>query len=82
MQQIIARLEKAGLRIPEPELKRVPSGFDGDLEQAPLLRHKSLTAWCDHPGGPTDASGPDFIGVCKKQFNQVKPLMDWCLDGN
>ena len=40
-------LTNKGARISEPELKRLPKGFDADHRHGPLLRRKSLAVWMD-----------------------------------
>ncbi len=76
----LERMRKAGMRTREPELKRVPSGFDPDLPQADLLRHKGLTAWLDMPGGPTDATEPDIVKTSIAGFKKLQPLFNWLND--
>lgn len=51
--RMLAGLEAAGVRIGEPELKRVPAPYAPDHPQAPLLRRKGLTAWIDGPDTET-----------------------------
>ncbi len=71
------KMRKAGIRIRDPELKRIPSGFDADLPQADLLRHKGLTAWLDLPGGPAAAAKPSIVGASAAGFKTLKPLFVW-----
>ncbi len=73
----IDKMRKAGMRIREPELKRIPSGFDAELPQAELLRHKGLTAWADLPGGPAAATKPDIVAASLAGFKQLQPLFVW-----
>ena len=70
-------MRKAGMRTREPALQRVPSGFDPDLPQADLLRHKGLTAWLDLPGGPGAAVKPDIVRTSMAGFKKLRPLFDW-----
>ena len=73
----LEKMRKAGIRIREPELKRVPSGFDADLPHAELLRHKGLTAWMDLPGGPAAAAKPTIVSASAAGFKTLKPLFAW-----
>ena len=40
-------LQAKGVRVSEPELKRVPAGFDKDHPHGEALRRKGFSAWCD-----------------------------------
>lgn len=71
------KMRAAGIRIRDPELKRVPSGFAADLPQADLLRHKGLTAWADHPGGPAAAAKPDIVKTSVDTYKTLKPVFTW-----
>lgn len=62
--QLLRRLGADGVRIDEPELKRVPAPYQPDHARATLLRRKGLTAWIDCPetgvalgdGGPASCA--------------------------
>jgi len=71
------QMRNAGIRVREPELKRVPSGFSSDLAHADLLRHKGLTAWADLPGGPAAAAKPTIVTASLSEFKKLKPLVVW-----
>ncbi len=73
--KLLARLEKDGVRLGEPELKRVPSGFDKDHPRGDLLRRKGLAGWVDFKS-PGDALGPDMVPACVQGFRRLKPLFD------
>ncbi len=73
---LLAGLTKKGIRLSEPELKRVPRGYDPDLDYSPLLRHKSLTAWRDITGTDT-ATRAGLIRRSMEEFCNLKPLVDW-----
>lgn len=70
------RLRGAGIRIGDPELKRVPRGFDPDHAQADLLRRKGLSAWKDF-ADPAVATRPDWMDTCLSGFRQLRPVYDW-----
>lgn len=72
----LEELAEQGLRIGEPDLKRVPPGYDKNHERAALLRHKSLTVWQDYPDA--DAALQDgLIDECLSCFRRIKPVFDW-----
>ena len=74
--QTLKTLTDEGFRIPEPELKRIPPGFDKDHPAGDLLRRKGLAGWYDFP----DTKPPTSQGVvtqCASVFRNLKPLMDW-----
>lgn len=71
----LEKMAKAGMRISEPALKRVPSGYHKDHPNAALLRHKGLAAWKDL-GDETKAVDSDLIGMCGAEFKRLRPLYD------
>ncbi len=76
LQALLAELTAGGIRLSEPELKRVPRGYDPDQDYSPLLRHKSLTAWRDIAGtGAATRAG--LINRSMEEFLSLKPLVDW-----
>lgn len=75
---LLESLSGEGLRIGEPELKRVPAGYAPDHASAALLRRKGLSAWTDLDD-PDTAAGPNLIDSCVAGFGRVKPLFDWLL---
>ena len=77
---VLHRLRGAGIRICEPELKRVPRGFDPDHAHADLLRRKGLTVWRDFPD-PMAATRPDWLDTCLSGFDQLRPVYDWLIEG-
>jgi uncharacterized protein (TIGR02453 family) len=68
-------LEAAGVRIGEPELKRVPAPYPSDHPHASLLRRKGLTAWTDSAdtGAALGADGP---ARCVRQLIRLRGLFD------
>ncbi|SEW29766.1 TIGR02453 family protein [Aliiroseovarius sediminilitoris] len=68
-----------GLRIPEPELKRVPSPYPADHPNATLLRHKGLAVWqdafhLDH------ALGHDAGTRIADALRAFDPLRNWMVE--
>ena len=74
----LARLKAVGYRIGEPELTRIPRGYDKDHTRADLLRHKSITVWKDYDDASV-AIGSNLTGDCMKTYRDMKPLYDWLL---
>lgn len=73
----LSAMAKKGIRINgEPELKRVPKGYDPDHKRSELLRRKSLSVWSDFDK-PRDAEDPKLVGACIKRFKQLAPVSDW-----
>lgn len=76
LQKILDTLEKRGVRLSEPELKRVPSAFASEHPNAELLRRKGMLAWIDLTDA-TLAYGDDAVENCLKELLILKPLLDW-----
>lgn len=76
---LLAEQEKAGARISEAELKRVPAGLPKDHPYEALLRHKSLAVWRDQPDLEAVTS-PNLITECMTQFSALKPVYDLLMD--
>lgn len=76
LQAALDDLRGAGFEIPQPDLKRVPKGFDPDTPHADLLRHKRLfvAGESDHPGvlGSTR-----FVTWCARRWARQLPLHRW-----
>ncbi len=73
---ILSRLEVAGARLDEPELKRVPKPFPSDHPQGSLLRRKGLCAWRDDI--PVAAAyGAAAPAACAQALTPLQPLSDW-----
>ncbi|NVJ97820.1 MAG: DUF2461 domain-containing protein [Alphaproteobacteria bacterium] len=79
LDRLLGALSREGHRIDEPELKRVPPGFDaGTKAQAGLLRRKGLSAWhhMAHSTPPKDINP----AACIEAFTGLTPLYDWIAD--
>ncbi len=72
---VLADLWDAGMRLHEPELKRVPNGYPKDHPHADLLRHKGLSAWTDLDDRSI-ITRPDGVRRCMAEFERLKPLFD------
>ncbi|NJO37267.1 MAG: DUF2461 domain-containing protein [Rhizobiales bacterium] len=76
---LLGELQASGVRLCEPDLKRVPAGFAQDHPRADLLCRKSLAAWID-VDDPSAACRPDLIATCRAAFVQLRPVFDLLLD--
>lgn len=79
LEAILARLEKARLRIEGAELKRVPQPYAQDHPRAALLRRKGLNAWRDI-ADPAVITGEALIGETMATFRTLAPLVNWLAD--
>ena len=75
--KMVADLKQQGIRISEPDLKRVPPGYPPGHPRAELLRHKGLSGWIDLADRRA-ACGPDAIPRICDAFTRLRPLYD-CL---
>lgn len=72
-------LERDGIRLGKPELKRLPAGYPPDHPRADLLRRKSLAVWQDLGDGHA-ATSPQIVKTCLASFARLKPVYDWLLE--
>ncbi len=75
---LLSTLRRDGVRIGEPELKRVPAGFESDHPSGDLLRRKGLSAWIDIDD-PSVATETGIVTSCAESFRRLKPVFDWLL---
>lgn len=73
--QIVEGLQGQGARLNEPQLKRVPSGYDKEHPRADLLRRKGLALWIDLDVAV--ATEGDLVATCLAQFERLRPLVGW-----
>ncbi len=73
---LMQTLERQGIRLGKPDLKRVPSGYPKEHPTADLLRYKGFSAWIDH-GDPSTATDPAVVQRCMSDFAKLKPVFDW-----
>lgn len=71
--QLAAEMRKRGFRVGDPELKRVPSGFDKDHPNDEALRRKGFTVWTDL-GNPAFAIEPNLIERTIELFDDLLPV--------
>ena len=79
LDDILAALAEQGLRLSEPELKRVPAPWPADHPRARLLRHKGFSAWEDRL--PLDSVyGTGAAERIAAALTVFRPLRDWMVD--
>ena len=71
--QLTTGLRAAGLRVGEPELKRVPPGFDKDHPHGEALRRKGFAAWID-VADPAFVTEPHLVRNAIALFDQTMPV--------
>lgn len=74
--EIVDRLKAVGGRMDEPELKRVPAGFEVEGLREDLIRRKGLALWIHEPGIHAAGSvvvAADVLGM----FLKVRDLYGW-----
>jgi uncharacterized protein (DUF2461 family) len=72
----IARAQKAGLALVEPELVRAPRGYAADHPRLRLLRCKSLTVSRRHALGPW-LHRPKAGRTIREELEAATPLVRW-----
>ncbi|MBS1700484.1 MAG: DUF2461 domain-containing protein [Armatimonadetes bacterium] len=70
---VLDALVEMGARIPEPELARVPKGFDAALPLADHYRRKGISAWFDHE---LDREAIE-ASLALDGMRKLTPLYDW-----
>ncbi len=78
LQKALTGLTKKGCRLSEPDLKRVPSGYEVDPAHAHLLQYKGLAAWLDNKGH-AKATGNDAVRQALAAFATVRPVHDFLM---
>ena len=61
----------------DPELAKVPRGFDPDHPRAALLRHKTIHAGRTWSPVPTELRGPEAVDFVARQLRPMVPLLLW-----
>lgn len=78
-QQIINTLGEKDITVREPELKRVPNGFDKDHPNGELLRRKSFVFW-QNIESTFKAKDNDLVAATMTSFGDLKPVFDFLTD--
>ena len=68
-----AELREKGIRIGEPELKRMPPGFEKDHPNGEALRRKGFGAWIDKDD-PGFVTKPDLVDRTIAEFETLMPV--------
>ncbi|MEM8729352.1 MAG: DUF2461 domain-containing protein [Pseudomonadota bacterium] len=68
------RLEAAGLRVSEPQLKRVPAGYDKDHPHGEALRRKGFSVWRDM--APAFVTAPGLVSRSMEAMTPLRPVFD------
>ena len=68
-----AELREKGIRIGEPELKRVPPGFEKDHPNGEALRRKGFAAWIDKDD-PAFVTKADLVDRTIAEFETLLPV--------
>ena len=76
LQTLIDSLTHSGFSLHEPELKRVPPGFDKDHPQAELLKRKGLVLWHEEPLSDI-VNTPALIRHVMQRYQSMRPLYRW-----
>ncbi len=66
-------LAAAGVRISEPQLKRVPSGYDKDHPNQEALRRKGFSAWLDI-GDAGFVTSPHLVKRTTAELMKLRPV--------
>ncbi len=78
LDKMMKALVRKGCRLGEPDLKRVPSGYDIDPAHAHLLQYKNLTAWIDEKGHAKVTSG-DAVKQAVTALTTLRPMHDFLM---
>lgn len=76
LSDVLADLQDKDMRIDEPSLKRVPTGFDKEHERGTLLKYKKMTVW-KAMGEAFTKHDDDLVRTCMAGFKEMKPLYDY-----
>ncbi|MCP4384488.1 MAG: DUF2461 domain-containing protein [Hyphomicrobiales bacterium] len=77
----LARTEKDGCQASEPQLARVPRGFEAEEPTATLLRRKGVVVMSGHQLLADELFGPKAVAFTIKHVKAAMPLIKW-LDRN
>ncbi|WP_424939177.1 TIGR02453 family protein [Aliiroseovarius sp. S253] len=76
LQGLHAQAISDGLRISEPDLKRIPLAWEADHPQGELLRRKGIVWWNDHVP-QNEIMGPDAPETIAGELAAMEPLRNW-----
>ena len=75
IEKTLKALEKKGMRLTEPHLKRVPNDCPKDHPRADLLRYKGMAVWRDFEDA-TWVTEPKMVATCVREFKRMQPMFD------
>lgn len=75
-ERAVATAERAGLELPEPQLKRAPRGYPMDHPRIDRLRLKRITVHRHHPLGPW-LHEPACDERIRADLDAARPLVRW-----
>jgi len=78
LDKVMKGLTKKGCRLSDPDLKRVPAGYEVAPAHAHLLQFKGLAAWLDNKGH-AKATGKDAVTQAVTAFATVRPIHDFLM---
>ena len=81
LERALARLKDKGVRLSDPELKRVPAGYDTGHPRAELLRHKGLGVWLDFPDRAW-VTQPGAVERTLSELAKLRPVFDWLAENS
>jgi uncharacterized protein (TIGR02453 family) len=73
---LLDKLMRAGCRMYDPPLKRVPAPYRADHPRGELLRHKGLAVWRDIEDRRR-ADGPGVLDDTMASFREMQPVNEW-----
>lgn len=76
LEQILAKLTRAGWEVGGSQLKTAPRGWSADHPRIALLRHKSLTVSKDY-GFDEIIHSPDLVKRIRTDWRKTRMLVDW-----
>ena len=79
LMQIMNTQSAEGLRFSEPDLKRIPNGYDKNHPHGELLRRKGLAVWMDFDDAEP-LYGDGAVENCLKGYETMRPVFDFLLN--
>ncbi|MDE9451250.1 DUF2461 domain-containing protein [Aliiroseovarius sp. Z3] len=79
LSDLFGNAQKAGLRLSEPELKRVPAPYPADHPNSMLLRRKGIAVWQDALS-LDQAMGETAGANMANAFHAFDPIRNWMVD--
>lgn len=73
LMNLSSQMRDKGFDIKEPDLKRVPSGFDKDHPNSDALRRKGFSVWNDNHD-PKFVTKPDLVKRTADEFVELLPV--------